>query len=350
MIITNARIFNGQKFIKANTVEVRKNIIKRVYYSKNLKKGININNMILCPGFIDIHTHSSDIDILDVKNDEDVIKLKNRFLQHGTTSFLITTFYKKNNKKLINTLNRLQKVKQGARCLGVYFEGPYINKEKQGAIPDEFFDYETNVKDIIKEYKNLRIMTIAPEIKNALKTIKVLKANKIIPSFGHSNANFSFAKKSIKYGIKNVTHLFNAMLKWNENKPSTYQAFLRYKDIFVEVIADGIHVPPDILRLIYRKFGLRRIILISDKVNNKYLLDRNKKINSKLYLIDMVHNMKKFCHLSMEQILRLATNNPQKLLKLNRIGRIQSGFYADFLILNEDLHIEKIIFNGKIFL
>lgn len=350
MIITNAKIFNGQKFIKANTVEIENNIIKRVYYAKNLKSGINIHNLILCPGFIDIHTHSSNIDILDIKNKHDMINFKKEYLKKGTTSFLITTFYKKNNKRLIQIINQLQKIKQGARCHGIYFEGPFINKEKKGAIPDKFLDISVDIKDIIKEYKNIKIMTIAPEIKNAKKILKTLKLKKVIISFGHSTADYNLALESIKYGVKNVTHLFNAMPKWYENKPPTYQAFLRKMDVFVEVIADGIHVPPKILKFIYKKFGKKRIILISDKLNNNYLLKKNKKINARLYLIDMVRNMKKVCHLTNEQVLQLATYNPAKLLKLCKAGKIQKDYYADILILKHNLHIEKIIFNGKIYL
>ncbi|MCX7698375.1 MAG: amidohydrolase family protein [Candidatus Goldbacteria bacterium] len=348
LTITNARIFNGLKFIKANTVEIHKNIIKKVYYSKNFKNGLNINSSILCPGFIDIHTHSSDIDILDIKSQEDIIKFKNSFLKKGVTSFLLTMFYKKNNKKLIRIADQIQNSKIGSRCIGIYFESPFINKEKKGAIPIEYIDINTDINEIKNEYKNIKIITIAPEINNSKKIFKLLKKNKIIPSFGHSNADYNLALYSLKYGIKNVTHLFNAMSKWNENKPPTYFAFLKNKNIFVELIADGIHIPPTILKLIYKKFGKNRIILISDKVNHKKIINKNKKINSKLYLLDMICYMKKICNLSIKDILQMVTYNPAKLLKLKKIGMIQKGFIADMLILNKNLHIEKVIFNGKI--
>ncbi|MCX8094391.1 MAG: amidohydrolase family protein [Candidatus Goldbacteria bacterium] len=349
-IITNARIFNGIKFIKANTVEIHKNIIRKVYYSKNFENGLNINRSILCPGFIDIHTHSSDIDILDIKSREDVIKFKNSFLKKGVTSFLLTMFYKKNNRKLIYIADQIQNSKIGSRCLGIYFEGPFINKVKKGVIPVEYIDINADIKKIKKEYKNLKIMTIAPEIKNSKKILKLLKKNKIIPSFGHSNADYNLALHSLKYGIKNVTHLFNAMSKWSENKPPTYFAFLKNKNIFVEVIADGVHIPPTILKLIYKKFSKNRIILISDKVNHEKIINKNKKVNSRLYLHDMICNMKKICHLAIKDILQMATYNPAKLLKLKKVGMIKKGFIADILILNKNLHIEKIIFNGKIIL
>jgi|DewCreStandDraft_4_1066084.scaffolds.fasta_scaffold02563_8 N-acetylglucosamine-6-phosphate deacetylase len=350
MIITNAKIFNGKKFIKANTVEIENGIIKKIYYSKKFKKGININNSILCPGFIDIHTHSSTIDILDIKNKKDLIRFKNDFLKNGTTCFVLTTFYKKNNKKLKNIINNLSKMKSGAQYLGIYFEGPFINKEKKGAIPDEFVNNQIDIMNIIKEYKNIKIMTLAPEISNAKDIIKKMKLYNIIPSFGHSDADYFIANKSVKYGIKNVTHLFNAMHKWYEGSPPVYQAFLKNKKLFVEIIADGIHIPVKILKLIFKKFGKERIILISDKVNNRNLLLKNNKINSKFYLIDMVRNMKKLCHISIESVLQLATYNPSKLLNLYKTGMIKKGFYANCLVLNNKLYIEKTIFNGKIYL
>lgn len=350
MIITNAKIFNGKKFIKANTVKIENNIIKSIYYSKNSKKGINIHNNILCPGFIDIHTHSSDIDILDIKNKQDIIKFKKGYLKKGTTAFLITTFYKKNNARLLKIINKLRRIKNGARCLGIYFEGPFINKEKKGAIPDEYINNDLDIRDILNEYKNIKIMTVAPEIKNVKKIIKTLKSKRIIASFGHSSADYKLFLKSIKYGIKNVTHLFNAMQKWYENKHSAYLAILGKKNIFVELIADRVHIPPVILKFIYKKFNKNRIILISDKVNKRFLLQKNRKINSKLYIIDMVRNMKQVCQITSERVLQLATYNPSKLLKLKKIGQIKKGFYADILILNDNLYIKKIIFNGKIVL
>ncbi|HRU40142.1 MAG TPA: amidohydrolase family protein, partial [Candidatus Goldiibacteriota bacterium] len=241
--------------------------------------------------------------------------------------------------------------KAGSCCLGIYLEGPFINQARKGAIKDEFIaDFGFRPRDlglekILRLYPGLRIMAIAPELPGTGKLIRELRKHGVIASFGHSDAGHKEARRGVKSGIRHVTHLFNAMRKWNEPDPS-YVALLADKRVMAEVIADGRHLPPKILRMVVKKFGMDRIILVSDATGGKGLYAPARLAGTSLPLIELVRRMKRFCGIGIEGALRMATYNPAKALAA-KAGYIGRGYPADMIVLDRKMRLRKVFKAGK---
>jgi N-acetylglucosamine-6-phosphate deacetylase len=345
MILTNARVFNGRKFLKENTVIVQDGRITGIYYTdQKPENAVDLKGKILAPGLIDVHTHAAaHLDFLGVRSKKDIIRIKKAYLKQGVTTFLATTLYSTRDKKRLKTISAMQEIKQGAHCLGVYLEGPFINPLKKGAIPGEYISQKLRqkIQKILKIHPNLRMMTIAPELPGAERLIKELKKKGIIAAFGHSDAGYKEAKRGIKAGIRHVTHLFNGMRKWNDKNPS-YKALLADKRVTVELIADGRHVPPEILRMVYEKFGKDRIVLVSDATGGKGYYDAAREVGTNLELLELVRRMKKFCGLSIEAVLQMVTYNPAKVLKV-KAGEIRAGYPSELVVLDSALRLLKVV-------
>jgi len=336
MIITNARIFDGKRFISADTVEVEGGVIRRVFKAGPcVKGGLGLKGKILAPGLVDLHTHASaGIDVMTARSLAGLARMKEGLLKTGVTSFVCAVFYSPADKKRARLINAMAKLKEGSRCCGVYVEGPFINPAKKGAIPERFISADAEFAEVKMAYPGLRIMTFAPESAGAGKAIRAAVRAGATAAFGHSEADYSGAKLGIRAGISHVTHLFNAMRK--PENTDTYKAFLKNPRVTVELIADGKHVAPKLLRKAYRLFGRNRIILISDMTAGKGFYNRGARQGSKKPLISMARNMMKICGIGAAEALQMASYNPAKLLG-EKAGRIKPEYRAEFIVTDEKL-------------
>jgi N-acetylglucosamine-6-phosphate deacetylase len=215
----------------------------------------------------------------------------------------------------------------------------------------------------------LKMMTIAPELKGASGIIKKLKKEKVIASFGHSNATYEETKKGIAAGITHATHIFNAMRPIHHRDPGPLPALLTDDRISVQLIADGVHIRPEIVRLILKLKGAENICLITDSMSSmglpdgKYAYDgwgyeskngvcRYKDgtlIGTALPLNKMVRRMIEFGGIGLQDALKMVTINPAKALGIhNRKGSIGEGKDADLVIMDEDLDVEVTIVGGEV--
>lgn len=376
MIITNAKIFNGIKFLDEDSIKIKKGKIIDIFKKENKnfsnEEIMDIKNYILAPGLIDIHTHGAGgLNSLEIKKPEDIFKITKSYAKTGTTAVVLTTvysFFKKDHLKLISKHKN-----KYTRILGIYLESPFVNLKKRGMIHDQYVmkdidDPYVLIEDIMKNCGNaLKIITVAPEIKASYKIQRYFKNNKIIIAFGHSLANYEQTKMAIKNGAQLATHFLNAMNPIHHRNPGPAVAILENKNVFIEIIADGNHIHPSVIKLIYNIAGKNRIILITDATGDKILKDgiyNNKRygkviiknngvysldgvlIGTNLSLLDMCKNMKNWLNLKIEDVLQMVTYNPHKLLG-EKIGMIEKGFFADFVILDEELNLKKVLINGK---
>ncbi|MCX5715791.1 MAG: N-acetylglucosamine-6-phosphate deacetylase, partial [Candidatus Omnitrophica bacterium] len=232
----------------------------------------------------------------------------------------------------------------------------------------------------------LKMMTIAPELsagggsamhrgkaglggKGALEIIKKLKKEKIIASFGHSDATFEETQKGIAAGINHATHLFNAMRSIHHRDPGPLPALLTDDRVSVQLIADGVHIHPEIIKLILKLKGVKNICLITDSMSSmglpdgKYAYDgwnyeskdgacRYKDgtlIGTALPLNKIVKRMMEFTGISLNEALTMVTINPAKALGIHdRKGSIEEGKDADLVIMDEDLNVEMTIVGGEV--
>ncbi len=373
-VISGGKIFYEGKFIENHSLVYNEKTIDVVLNEKldkeNIKEEIKLNGEYIFPGFIDVHIHGflgsdtmdSSFDAINIMS-EGVVK-------NGVTSLLPTTMSMP--KGILQTaLDNVKEYKKnqsvnGAKVLGVHLEGPFINKEKKGAQPEEGIypideDLVLNNKDIIK------IISLAPEMDNAINFINKYKDDFNF-SIAHTNSDYKTASLAIENGAKSFTHLFNAMTGLNHRNPGCVGAAFT-NECYVEMICDDIHISNDLYSLVKNVKGVDNILLITDCIragglkdgeydlggqevtlkNGKCTLPGDVLAGSVLNFVDGVRNFYNKTKTSMEDLAKLTSVNQAKYLKMeDEIGNIKTGLFADYTIINKDFDVLYTIINGNI--
>jgi len=371
MIITNARVFDGRKFIKEDTVYAENGVITDVCRGTRDKKAIDAGGLVLAPGLIDIHTHGADgVHFLDIKGRADLEKISTALALTGTTSAVIAGFYSEDTKEAMEVVSEYSKGLPGASILGLYLEGPFINPEKRGMIsPGHILKgpEALNASKYLKKHiRHMRLMTVAPECKTSAAIAGEFASMGVITAFGHSMATYEETKKAISKGIRHATHLFTAMRGIHHREPGPVPAFVESQGTTVELIADGNHIHPSVLSMAFKAFGPERIILITDSTGMKETKDGSyysasigsftvkdgssygpdgRLLGSNTKLAQMCRNMIKWAGATTEQALMMGTANPAALLGI-KSGRIIKGMPADLIICDDRLKIESVYISG----
>ncbi|HOK40947.1 MAG TPA: N-acetylglucosamine-6-phosphate deacetylase [bacterium] len=338
---------------------------------------LDLENLFLIPGFIDIHTHGRiGIDFLDLSINKINLLVEN-YLKNGTL-LLAPTFISQPSEKIKEIVEfydkYLNESEYGGQIKCLHFETSYISKKATGAQPEE------NIKDFnYKEFlfwtkivknKKIRIrLTIAPEIKGIKSYLSKLVSQNFLLSIGHTNCNYEEARCAIKNGVSSLTHLFNAMPALHHRLPGPIAAAFE-NNIFVELIADGIHIEPVILKMVYKLFS-EKIILISDSLSAAGLINGTYKIGNKNYImkkgicklengklagssiniLDAFKNFYKFTNCSIFDVIRYTSYNPACLLKIEKeYGQIKKNYYANIIGLTKNFDLKFVMNYGKIIL
>jgi N-acetylglucosamine-6-phosphate deacetylase len=334
-------------------------------------------NQSVVPGFIDVHIHgAAGADTMDASI-EALETIAKALPAEGTTSFLATTITQK-HENIENALrNTAQYLKSNntlgkAEILGVHLEGPFINENHAGAQPKEYIinpDIE-----LFKHWQsladgNIKLVTLAPELENGTNFVRYLNENGVIASIGHSDARYEEMESAVHAGAKQVTHLFNAMRGLHHREPGVAGSALLFKELMVELIADGIHVRPEVMKLIINAKGTEGVILITDAMrakclkngiydlggqdvavaDGKALLADGTLAGSILKMNDSIKNILAAADISLLEAVQMASVNPAKQLNVyDRKGSISLGKDADFTILKDDYQVEMTVCRGEI--
>jgi N-acetylglucosamine-6-phosphate deacetylase len=373
LILRDAAVFDGVSFIKENCVLLEDGRITSVFHSDHPDRTIkqtSLKGMILCPGLIDLHVHGADgIDAMDVSGIKDLERIFKIYAGSGVTSSLLAVFYDERFKARAATLHKLMAgATRFGRLLGLYLEGPFISLSKRGSIPERYIipDNAAGAKalDHIITSGVVKIMTVAPERPDSFRIAARAGAKKIMVSFGHSKADYNMTVKALKSGFSHVTHLFNAMEPIHHRQPGPVPAVFRDRSATVELIADGAHIHPEVIRLAYKCMGPERIVLITDSAaaagrsdgsyngyyikNGAVYRDGGMLMGSATPLIQMCRNMKKWLKIKNDDVLRMATSNPARVLGRTDIGIIKPGAKADLTVLDSGLNVSRVYINGKL--
>jgi len=365
-IIKNCDIYTPIKIIKNGSILIKGEKIAKVGHINESEiprevKKYSFKNKLAVPGFIDIHLHGGEgVDILG-STPVSIVKALKAHLKNGTTSLLptiMTASHQQTLQTIKNLIHIKKKFKDIPEIIGLNLEGPYISKEKCGAQSTKYIRKPSlpETKEYIEaSEKSIKIMTVAPEIDGAINFIHFLTEQKIIPSAGHTNADYSQTEQGIKSGIKLATHLFNAMRGIFHRDPGAAGALLLNNEVYTGVVADGIHLHPSILKLITIVKPQEKIILITDATKfygikqGASFDQKGKLIGSTKALNASLKNMIKFTGVTFEGTLMAVTLNPAKLLNIeNKKGQLKKGCDADIVILNKNLNIRNVFLKGKI--
>lgn len=336
---------------------------------------IEAKDKLVTPGFIDLHIHGGAAhDFMDASF-EAIDAISKIHSQYGTTSLLATTLTASHDE-ILKAIRAIVKAKErgtsGAKILGIHLEGPYISKDKKGAQNPDYIRLPElgEVKELIKEGKgNIKIVVLAPEVKGSKELIRYLVREGIVVSCGHSNADYEETIAGIEEGITQATHTFCAMSGLHHRAPGVVGAILTSDKVVSEIIADGVHVHPPVMRLLIKTKGIERIVLITDCVQALGLpegeynlgglkvtyregtirIDKDTLAGSVLTMNKAVENVVRLVGLSLREALFMATLNPARVLKIDhKKGSLQEGKDADLVIMDKNFKVVMTIVEGKI--
>jgi N-acetylglucosamine-6-phosphate deacetylase len=317
---------------------------------------------VLVPGFVDVHIHGgSGHDVMEV-DPSALAAIERGMVKHGVTSYLPTTV----TAPLPDTLRSLEHLGKAirkasnnagrSRPLGIHLEGPFISHAKRGVHPPQNL-LPPSPETLRELYQaaggTVSMLTIAPELDGALETIADAVSLGIHVSLGHSNATLAEGNAGIDAGACHATHTFNAMRPLDHREPGILGVTLSDDRITADLIADGLHVAPAVIKLFLRMKGMDRAVLITDAISatgmpdGKYRLggfevtvtgdrcDLNGKLAGSVLTLDRaVRNVMGFASLTLANAIRLVTLNPASLVGVSHAhGMLAPGRVADIVVL-----------------
>jgi len=370
-ILMENHILEGHVLIADNTI---RDIIPATSYKQSPEDNvIDLKGHFLGPGFVDVHIHgASGFDTMD--GTTEAFHEISKILPHtGVTSYLAATMTMAKSA-IHQSLNCAQTIiendnQKGARLIGIHAEGPFVSEKYKGAQNPEFieapsYEFYQPYYDIIK------LITIAPEEDADYKFANTLHTHHegVVLSIGHSSATYDTAIEAFKNGYRHITHLFNAMTGLHHREPGIVGAALT-EDFYTEIIADNVHVRPELYKLVLKAKGKDRIILITDAMCAAHLSPGEYELGGQAVIVDKesarltsgvlagsvlsmntaIKNFYDHTDLSVYEAINLASKNPAEELGLyDRIGSIAVNKDADFVVLDDDFIIYETYCKGQL--
>ena len=340
----------------------------------------------IAPGYVDLHIHgSSGYDVMD-DAPEALPAIERLLARHGVTSYFPTTV----TALLDTTLRAVERLADAiedcgeasaltsgqkkaertgrAAPLGIHLEGPFISHARRGVHPSENLlpaKLETFERLWQAARGQIRVMTIAPELDGAMELIAAAAARGICVSMGHSDADFATTERAIAAGARHATHTFNAMRPLDHRDPGILGAVLTDARVSADVIADGVHVAPAIVKLFARAKGPEQTVLITDATaatgmpDGRYRLGSievdvkgakctsdGKLAGSVLTLDRAVRNLARFAEWELPQAVAAASRNPARIAGIRNKGALVAGADADFIVLDGEGNVLRTFIGG----
>ncbi|MBN2899462.1 MAG: N-acetylglucosamine-6-phosphate deacetylase [Clostridia bacterium] len=336
-------------------------------------KVIDLDGHYLSPGFINVHIHGSNgYDTMDATQ-EAMEAIAAVLPASGVTSFLATTMTmpKENIYKALQCAKNFMAdpSNKGAELLGIHAEGPFISAQYKGA-QDPQYILAPDYKFYEPFYDIIKIITLAPESDLDFDFAKALheKHPEIVLSIGHSSANYEKAMEAFSHGIRHITHLFNAMTGLHHRNPGIVGAALT-EDFYTELIADNIHVRPELYKMLLKAKGKDHLILITDAMcaaclkpglyelgGQEVIVDETSArlhsgvlAGSILTMDQALRNIHDYTSLTLYETVNLATKNPAEELGLyHQLGSIDIGKDADLVVFDDQFTIKQTYCKGQL--
>ena len=372
MIIKNASIYTeNHTFVNGNAVVENGRFVSFSDFSEQDAQIVDAQGLYMIPGRVDIHFHGCmGADMCDgTKEALDIITKYEASI--GVTSVCPATMTIAKDE-LLNVMKNAgdYTYNGGAHLVGINMEGPFISASKKGAQAEENIlhcDYEYFCR-LQKAAKGLiKLVDLAPEEPGAMEFIEKAK-DEVVISLAHTASDYDTAKEAIQRGASHATHLYNAMPPLNHRNPGVIGAVRDSETCHAELICDGVHIHPSVIRATFAMFGAKRMILISDSMRATGLNDGDYTLGgqpvkvkgnlatlhdgtiagSATNLMDCVRFVVKKVGLPFETAVMCASENPAKEIGIfHEVGSISAGKKADFVLLDKDLNIVSVYVDGK---
>lgn len=333
---------------------------------------IDASGLWIAPGMIDIHVHGgAGYDTMDATS-EALHGMARFFAAHGVTSYYPTTMTASHSDIMtaVENIKSTPCPADGAAHQGVHLEGPYFNPEYKGAQPPQHLRLpEPSEYNAWFASGIARLVTLAPELEGSLALIEAGIQHGVEFAAGHSAADIECITVAADLGLRQGTHTFNGMLGLHHRRPGTLGAILTEDRIYAQVIADGVHVHPAMVKLLVRAKGIDRTILITDAMraaglpDGRYMLGDSETFvsegiarlakgnlaGSTLTMDAAVRNVMDYAGLTLPQAIAMATRTPAEAMHLTgRKGVLQPGADADIILLNDQAEVALTMLGGNV--
>ena len=377
MIIKNALVYTADHKFEKKDVRIEDERIAEITENGQItatdENVIDGEGMYAIPGLVDIHFHGAVGYDFCQASKEELLKIAEYEAKNGILAICPATM-SYNEEILGHVMDKAADYKEdtGADLVGINMEGPFINLKKAGAQNPEYImppDKEMFLRLQERSGGLIKLVDIAPEEKGAMEFIEQCH-DKVKISIAHTCSDYDTAREALEKGVGHMTHLYNAMPGISHREPGPIIAALE-AGAEVELIADGIHIHPAMVRTTFRIFGADKVILISDSMEATGLLDGDYQLGgqgvtvkgrkavltkdpgviagSVTNLFDCMKNCVQNMGISLEDAVLAATENPAESIGVEKdYGRIAVGNYGNLLLLDKDLQIKNIVQKGKI--
>lgn len=385
LVLKKGNVITPYRVLKNYDVLVEDGIIKDISPTGATSgeiKSIDCSGLYISPGFIDMHLHGGGgYDFMD-GTEEAFIGASRAHLIHGTTSMTPTTLTC-TDEELFNVFSVYNRVKDkvDTNFLGLHLEGPYFSPNQAGAQDPKYLKnpQKEHYEKILEYASIISRMSVAVELPGALELGKELVKNNIIASIGHSDADYSEIVSAYEMGYTHVTHLYSGMSTIHRKGGFRYLGLIESAYLLdgmtVEIIADGCHLPKELLEYIVKFKSNDKISLVTDSSRgasmpegSKIILgsldkgqdciiedgvaklpDRSAFAGSVATCDRCVRTMHEIVGLPIEEAVSMMTVNPAKVLGIeNKKGTLAKGYDADINIFDENINIKYVIVNGQI--
>lgn len=378
MIIKNGTVFTKDAVFEKLDVGITDSVISGLSaapLSADDADTIDAADCYVIPGLTDIHFHGCvGYDFCDGTN-EAISAMAAYELANGVTTICPATMTLSEDMLSGICQNAAEYVKtpheKEASLVGINLEGPFLSYAKRGAQNPEYLHKPdaAMLRRLQEKSDGLaKLVSIAPEEEGAMECIEALKDD-IVFSIAHTTANYEQSMAAFQAGAKHVTHLYNAMPPFSHRDPGVIGAAFDTKECEVELICDGVHIAPSVVRATFQLFGDDRVILISDSMQatgmpdgtyalggqpvivkgNLATLESGTIAGSATNLMDCMRIAVTKMGIPLESAVKAATLNPAKSIGIDeKYGSIEEGKTANIVILNQDLSIRHIIKDGKL--
>ncbi|MEK4512040.1 N-acetylglucosamine-6-phosphate deacetylase [Paenibacillus sp. FSL K6-2524] len=333
---------------------------------------IDGRGMWLIPGMIDVHIHGANgYDMMD-GTEASIQEVSRACAATGCTSFLATSV-SSTMEDLLNMIRNVKSVigrEQGARIAGIHLEGPYLNPKRKGMQNEKYLRHPDleEMKLIFQEAGSLiKMVTIAPELPGGMELISFLKEQDVVIAIAHSDATYEEAKMAFAAGASHVTHCFNGMRPIHHRDPGLIVAAFEEPHVSLQAIVDQVHLHPAIIRLMHRLKGPEGMVLITDALQAMGLGDGNYifgghhvtvsegvarladgTLASSTVTMNEALRLTVVNGISMTDAVHMASTSPARILGLSHKGKIEVGYDADLILLDERYQVQWTMIEGEL--
>ena len=387
-LFINAKILLPDRIVECGALRTDEEKIADIYEEKYEKRAddevVDVGGLYLSPGFIDVHVHGGDGGYFMSGEAEQIDKTCKMHLRHGTTSMTpsISAAPTEVIIKSLSGINEYEK-RESVRpdFLGLHLEGPYLNPNACGAMPAGYIREpdRDEYMDLLNRFPNIKRWALAPELPGSVEMVKELTKRGVLTAVGHSDAFFDDVMAVRSEGTNSITHFYSLTSTVRRKNAYRYAGTLEagylYDDIFVEVIADGCHLPKPLLQLIYKVKGEDRIMLITDGISasgvdendgKQYYSQMGKPIvvedgvakvpsrecfaGSIATTDRLIRTMVNIAEVPLHSAVKMASLTPATYLGVaDRKGSVEVGKDADLLIFDEGVNVKSVYVRGRKF-